>query len=387
MKQSLVAIRSSATAEDLPTASFAGQQETFLNVKGEANVVEKVKACWASLFEARAIFYREEKKFDHLKVGMAVPVQEMVPAEVSGVMFTINPINNDKKVLLIEAIYGLGEYIVQGKVTPDSYLVNKKPLEIISSNLAKQTVQLIKVKSQNKEKPVPRRLQTKKKLTPAQVKTLAKLGIKIHRHYFFPQDIEWVLAKNKLYIVQTRPVTTIETRAEAKLKKKLSGEGVKREIILSGVAASPGMVSGSVQKIESAREINQIKTGDILVTSMTTPDFVPAMKKAVAIITDKGGQTSHAAIVSRELGIPCLVGTEKATKILKNGQMVTVNGNKGEVYQGGLKTVPQDWKGGLKNKPSSSLNDYSLHHLKTATKIYVNLGEPSLAETIAQKKY
>jgi len=380
LKHATVAIRSSATAEDLPTASFAGQQVTFLNVQGEANVVEAVKNCWASLFEPRAIFYREEKKFDHLKVGMAVPVQEMAPSQVSGVMFTIDPITHDKNSLLIEAIYGIGELIVQGKVIPDQYLVDKKTLEIIKVAVAKQVVQLIKVGALNKQKAVPKRLQSKRKLTNKQIKELAKLGIKIHKHYFFPQDIEWVFDKGKFWIVQTRPVTTIKKLKTKDQKPKI----VKREAILKGIAASPGIASGPVQIVKTAKEINKVDKGEILVTSMTTPDFVPAMKKAVAIVTDKGGQTSHAAIVSRELGVPCVVGTEKATKILKNRQIITLNGSKGEVYRGGIIRDTQYEIRVKKEKDVSRLTSH-VSRLKTATKIYVNLGEPELAEEVSNR--
>jgi len=279
-----VAIRSSATAEDLPTASFAGQQVTFLNVKGEANVVEKVKECWASLFEPRAIFYREEKGFDHFKVGMAVPVQEMVPAEISGVMFTIDPVTHQKNRIVIEAIWGLGEFIVQGLVTPDMYLVDKNSLKIIKREIAKQAVQLIKVGSLNKKTRVPRRLQTKRKLNDKQIIELSRLGKKIHHHYFYPQDIEWTLCKNKFWIVQTRPVTTLRRPAP---QGKLEKEQEKRKPILKGQAASPGIATGPVQLIKSAKEINKAKKGDVLVTTMTSPDFVPAMKKVVAIIPIK----------------------------------------------------------------------------------------------------
>ncbi len=384
--QALVAIRSSATAEDLPTASFAGQQRTFLNIRGEANVVERVKDCWASLFEPRAIFYREEKKFDHFKVGIAVPIQEMIPSFISGIMFTADPVNLEKNRLVIEAIYGLGELIVQGSLTPDQYVLESNTLGIIKREVAKQTVQLIKVGSLTKETGVPRNLQVKRKLTDAQIVELAKIGKKIHRHYFYPQDIEWALYQNKLFILQTRPITTISSPSKA-LETKLVGP--KRVAILTGQPASPGMGTGPVQLIKSAKEINKIKVGDILVTEMTSPDFVPAMKKVAAIVTDKGGQTSHAAIVSRELGIPCVVGTEVATQKLKNGQIITVNGAKGEIYKGG---VIRDTRYAIRNTEdaidqNSSVSRLASHLLpvKTATKIYVNLAEPDLAAPISQR--
>jgi len=384
MRHALVAIRSSATAEDLPGASFAGQQATFLNIKGEANVVNHVKDCWASLFEPRAIFYREEKGFDHFKVGIAVPVQEMIPADISGVMFTIDPVNNQKNKIVIEAIYGLGEYIVQGIVTPDIYVVDKNDLDIASKNVEEQKIQLIKVGSTTKKESVPRKLRNRRKLTDKQIIELAKIGKKIHKHYFYPQDIEWVLYKNKFFIVQARPVTTIKEKDKDEKKQ----EKIKKPVLLKGTPASPGIASGPIKKILSAKEIGKVKSGDILVTSMTTPDFVPAMKRVAAIVTDKGGQTSHAAIVSRELGIPCVVGTETATQILKNEQIITVNGAQGEIYKGGLD---------IKQSPfaiptTPSISNSTIQNLKkgekieTATNVYVNLAEPSLAAAVAQRQ-
>ncbi len=376
ISHALVAIRSSATAEDLPTASFAGQQKTFLNIKGEANVLKKVQECWASLFEARAIFYREEKGFNHFKVGLAVPIQEMIPAEISGVMFTVNPVTNQKNQIIIEAVWGLGEYIVQGEVTPDTYLVEKNSLDVLSKRVEKQKVQLIKVGSLTKETSVPRRLRLKRKLTDKEIKELAALGKKIHKHYFFPQDIEWVLHKKKFYIVQSRPVTTIKEK-----EKEVKIKGSKRKVILEGQPGAPGLVSGPVQKISSPKEINKIEKGEVLVAPMTSPDFVPAMKRVVAIVTDKGGQTSHAAIVSRELGIPCVVGTKTATKDLKNGQIITVNGSQGKIYQGGVE-IPSS----IEENLSPQIKKIARVVVrKTATNLYVNLAEPQLATEIAER--
>jgi len=377
IKQALVAVRSSATAEDLPTASFAGQQTTFLNVQGEANLLKKIQACWASLFEARAIFYREEKGFDHFKVGLAVPVQEMIPAEISGVMFTLNPVTHQKNQIIIEAVWGLGEFIVQGEVTPDTYLVDKNSLESLSKKVEKQEVQLIKVGSLSKKTKVPRQRQLKRKLTDTQIVELAKLGKRIHRHYFYPQDIEWVFYRKKFYIVQSRPVTTLKKEDEEKKKE------IKKKAILKGQAASPGLASGPVRKIFSAKEISKIQEGDVLVAPMTSPDFVPAMRKVVAIITDKGGQTSHAAIVSRELGLPCVVGTETATKDLKNNQWVIVNGSLGEIYGGNLKIPSSALEKETLPQPISQIARVVIR--QTATKLYVNLAEPQLAAEIAQR--
>jgi pyruvate,water dikinase len=383
LKYAKVAIRSSATAEDLPTASFAGAQKTFLGVRGEANVVDKVKDCWASLFEPRAIFYSQEKGFGQLIVGIAVPIQEMVPAEVSGVMFTIDPVTNQKNRIVIEAIWGLGEYIVQGKVTPDRYVIYGPELKILSREIAKQTIQLIELEDSIKQTAVPKQKQLKRKLNDKQIIELARLANLIHKHYFFPQDIEWVFYKNKFHIVQTRAVTTISETRDSKIITP-SVKTIKRQPILTGEAASPGIASGAVKIIFSSKEIAQIQNGDVLVTTMTTPDFIPGMKKTVAIVTDKGGITSHAAIVSRELGVPCVVGTEKATRLLKNNQIITVNGTKGEIYSGGMVVK-------TKVRPSSPVGkrrkttELTGANLKTATKVYVNLGEPELAKGIAGK--
>ncbi len=376
-----VAVRSSATAEDLPTASFAGQQKSFLNVKGEANVVEKVKECWASLFEGRAIFYRQEKGFDHFKVGIAVPVQEMIPAEISGVMFTADPVSNEKNTIVIEAIYGLGEYIVQGVVTPDIYVLDKNSLEIRKREIAKQDIQLVFSQGTNRKTAVDKYLQTRRKLNDRQIIELAKLGKKIHQHYFYPQDIEWTLWKNKINIVQTRPITTLQSKTDDAQEKSAEKKLERRRAILEGKAASPGIASGPVRIIKNAKEIDRIKTGDVLVTEMTTPEFVPAMKKTVAIIADRGGQTSHAAIVSREMGIPCIVGTGKATSVFKNGQIITVNGSNGKIYHGGL--IETVYRPTAVFKTSTDLKTSSLELIKTATKIYVNLGEPELAKEVS----
>jgi pyruvate,water dikinase len=373
----LVAVRSSATAEDLPGASFAGQQATFLNVFGDHEVVKKVQECWASLFEPRAIFYREQKNFDHFKVAIAVPVQKMIQSEISGVMFTINPTTDNKKTIIIEAIWGLGEWIVQGLVTPDHYEVEKSSLEITRKEIVKQEMQLSMSGIRDKEVAVPKNKQEKQKLTNREIQELAKLGKRLQEHYFFPQDAEWALEKGKIYLVQTRPITTI-----AEVQKK-EDEEVKREkinlpLLLSGSPASPGQASGPVKIVHSSREISRVLSGDILVTEMTSPDFVPAMKKAAAIVTNKGGATSHAAIVSRELGIPCVVGTETATKVLKDNQVVTVNGATGEIFRGKSLSKP------VSLSIASSSRSLLPHTVSTATKVYVNLAEPERAAEVAK---
>ncbi len=370
-----VAVRSSATAEDLPDASFAGQQETFLNIVGSANVVEATQKCWASLFGARTIYYRTRQKFDHFKVGIAVPIQLMIQSEVSGIMFTVNPLTNNDEEISIEAAYGLGETVVSGTITPDQYILDKKGLKIKKKHIVTQTWQLTKAG----RVAISRDYQNVQKLSDKQATELAQIGLKLEKHYNHPQDIEWGLYKGKLYIVQTRPITTLDNDAknnkrEIETNKKM--DIPLKDIILDGSPASPGYVSGKVRIIHSASEINKVLAGEILVTEMTNPDFVPAMRKASAIVTDQGGATSHAAIVSRELGIPAVVGTEFATKMLKTGEVITVNGYQGKIYSGNY----------LEHLKSLDLEkDYSEYKdTKTATKVYINLGEPEKAKEISR---
>ncbi len=381
-KDPLVAVRSSATAEDLPSASFAGQQETYLNVQGEANVIHAIKKAWASLFDARAIFYRHEQHFDHFKIGIAVPVQKMVESDQSGIMFTIDPVTNDKSKIVIEAIFGLGEYIVQGMVTPDHYEVAKHEDKILVKTVARQHIKLVKSATSNKEVGVSENDGKKQKISDHEILELAKLGRKLEKHYYFPQDSEWAIEKGHIYLVQTRPITTIGKVSQSQKEEKQAKEETPTQqhlkVILEGQPASPGIITGQVKIIHSAKEIDKVLQGEILVTSQTNPDFVPAMKRARAIITDAGGRTSHAAIVSRELGIPAVVGTGKATTTLKNGEIVTVNGTTGQIYKGGI--LPA----GNSQTPSAAAPT-KMDTTKTATHVYVNLAEPELAESIAKR--
>lgn len=374
-KGALVAIRSSATAEDLPDASFAGQQETFLNVSGDSAVLHKVRDAWSSLFTPRAIFYRIQKKFDHFKVYIAIPIQRMIQPESSGVMFTVNPVTNDKNIIIIEGIYGLGELIVQGSVTPDTYEVDKKSFKIINKTISYQSKMMIRSSKNNKNNKLVKLSQkkgSKQKLTDKQVIAIAKLGHKVHQHYFFPQDIEWGIEKNKLYLVQTRPVTTLKEKATGVVE-------IKEKPIMTGSAASPGLATGKIRLLKSPKQIHQLKKGEILLTPMTTPDYVPAMRRSAGIITDQGGQTSHAAIVSRELGVPCIVGTKIASKTFKTGQKITLDGSTGKIYSGILvdNSQPSLKKSTLSRTPRRS-------SLKTATKLYVNLGEPGRAAEVSR---
>jgi pyruvate,water dikinase len=374
-----VAVRSSATAEDLPSASFAGQQSTFLNVAGEADVVAAVRACWASLFEARAIFYRVENGFEHMKVGIAVPVQRMVQSERSGVMFTVEPVSSDDTKIVIEAVCGLGEAIVSGQVTPDLYMVDKKSLQILERRVASQEQQLVRGGRGEGEDlgnnvwvEVPAALRGIQKLTDDEVVKLAEIARRLEQHYGVPQDIEWAKEDFHFYLVQTRPVTTIRKAEEWEAVEETA------PVLVEGSPASPGVEAGPVKIVMDASEIGKVETGDILVTEMTTPDFVPAMKRAAGIITDRGGRTAHAAIVSRELGIPCVVGTGNASKVLRNEQIVTVDGYWGRVYDGRAE-ASLAWASKEKERYAAAAG------LKTRTRVYVNLAEPELADVIAAR--
>ncbi len=367
----LVAVRSSATAEDLPEASFAGQQRTFLNIEGKREVIAAVLGCWASLFEPRAIFYRHQQGFDHFKVGIAVPVEKMVQSRASGVMFTIEPVTSDPEHIIIEAVYGLGEAIVSGEVTPDLYIVDKKEAKIVSKKLARQEQRLVRNPKATSEETniwqeIPEAEQGKQKVTDEEIVQIAKLGKKLEAWYKFPQDIEWAKEDDKIYIVQTRPVTTIKKPTEEE-------EEIKAPVLLTGDKASPGIASGPAKIMKDISQIDKVHDGDILVAEMTTPDFVPAMKRAVAIVTDRGGRTAHAAIVSRELGIPCVVGTERATTTLNNGQVVTVDGSHGKVYEGKV----------TRRIKTTAVSDMLREAVRTKTRVYVNLAQPELAEKVA----
>lgn len=374
MGRGLVAVRSSATAEDLPEASFAGQQRTFLNVQGEKEVITAVQECWASLFEARAIYYRHHQGFDDLTVGLAVPVQRMVASHTSGVMFTLEPVTNDTSKVIIEAVFGLGEAIVSGEVTPDLYVVDKEKQKIISKKIAKQEWHLIKNpdaddKEVNIKVALPEAVQSQQKISDDEIIQLAKLGKQLENHYQFPQDIEWAKENNEIYIVQTRPVTTVKEGA-TEVKPEITAP-----VLLSGAPASPGIASGPAKLIFDASQIDKVKVGNILVAEMTTPDFVPAMKRAVAIVTDRGGRTAHAAIVSRELGIPCVVGAERATTTITDGQVITVDGSHGKVYNGKV----------TRRIKTTAITQLLSDTIKTKTRVYVNLAQPELADRVASR--
>ncbi|MEA4956280.1 Phosphoenolpyruvate synthase [bioreactor metagenome] len=366
----LVAIRSSATAEDLPEASFAGQQDTFLNIYGSESVIDYVRKCWASLFEARAIFYREENNFEHSKVYIAVVVQEMVESEKAGVMFTVNP-STGEDVALIEGSWGLGEAVVSGSVTPDTYYVDKKSNEILNFNIADKKVMFEKLPNgETKQVDVPEELRNKRVLSEAELVELTEMGKRIQKHYGAPQDTEWAFYDNTLFMLQSRPITTLD---ESSSNEKEESDIENREVIVRGLGASPGMAAGTVKIIKKIDELDKIKNGDIMVTTMTTPDMVPAMKRSNGIITDEGGITCHAAIISRELGIPCVVGTGNATEILKENNKVTIDGKKGLVFEGEFQISEE-------NKQDESVVAQSAAPIITVTEVKANVSMPEAAK-------
>ena len=325
-----VIARSSATAEDLPNASFAGQQASFLNVKGVPYVLDAVKHCWASLYEPRAIFYRAKNGV--VSASISVIVQRMVEAEKAGVTFTVHP-SSGANVVIHEACWGLGETLVLGEVQPDRYVVSKDgEYTLLEEHIGRKDIMHVRDVGTGRtvETRVPRDKVEARVLTDDELRRLTAYAMKIEGHYGTPQDIEWCVRGSKIYIVQTRPITALPK--EVVEKAAVVPMGLKA--ILKGIAASPGIGSGQVKIIGSLEETKKVEKGDVMVTEMTSPDFVPAMSRCVAIITDRGGTTSHAAIVSREMGVPCVVGTQNATKILSDEMVVTVNGSAGVVYEG-----------------------------------------------------
>jgi len=394
-EMAIVAVRSSATAEDLPTASFAGQQASFLNVKGVPYLLDAIKRCWASLYEPRAIFYRAKQGFTGASI--AVIVQRMVDADKAGVTFTAHPTTGED-VVIHEACWGLGESLVLGKVSPDRYIISKKDGRIIEKKI--DTKETMHVRDVGTERTVEIRVPPDKRdaqvLTEREIERLTKYGMALENHYGIPQDIEWAIKGSKIHILQTRAVTTIK-KAEPEKEEKLKGN-----VILRGLAASPGVGSGVVKIIREKEDAEKVKKGDVLVTEMTSPDLVPTMSKCAAIVTDRGGSTSHAAIVSREMGIPCIVGTDDATAKLKDGDIVTVDGTNGVVYEGKIelkiKEKPkekikkkteeakmEELEGELEEtleeeeKPTTKLRKLirkALPKPKTKTKVYMNLGIP-----------
>jgi pyruvate,water dikinase len=384
LKDAFVAVRSSATAEDLPDASFAGQQETYLNVKGLDDLLEKVVKCWSSLFTPRAIFYRNEKGFAHEKVFISVGVQKMVNSRAAGVMFTINPVTGEPDEIVIEGNYGLGETVVSGAVNPDDFVVDKKTLEIEERRIAKKTIQYVRDPKTGKtvHADVPKEKQKEPCISDAEIIELAKLANLIEAHYKKAMDIEWAIDKDlsfpkNIFVVQARPETVWSAKGMESTQVEEGKPKAELKVVVKGIAAGKRGYGIGVAKIvlnpEEASE--KMRKGDILVTDMTNPDFVPFMKIASAIVTDKGGITSHAAIVSRELSIPCVVGTETATQVMKTGKEYTVDSRNGIIYEGILREAAE----ATVNQSAETVIAANSAPV-TATKIYMNLSVPEKIE-------
>jgi pyruvate,water dikinase len=375
-KNVAVAVRSSATAEDLPGASFAGQQDTFLNVT-QKDLISSIKKCWSSLFTPRAIVYRKEKGFSHSDVLISVAVQGLIFSRVSGVMFTLEPVTGSRDRIVINASWGLGEAIVSGQITPDEYVVEKGSFRILDKHIAKKSKQIVSdKKGSTKWATVPKTLQDQPALTDEAIISLARYGEQIEMHYGVSQDIEWAVdERDRIFILQARPETVYGT--EGKMKSDEGKDFEEKDILVRGIGVSPGKGSGKAKIILNIKDIKNFKQGDVLVTEMTTPDWVPVMKIASAVVTNSGGKTCHAAIVSRELGVPCVVGTEKATSVLKDGEVVTVDGQRGLIFKGTFKEKEE-------GKAAAVTLDISAQEI-TATKVYVNLSIPEIAQKIAQE--
>ena len=376
-----VAVRSSATAEDLPSASFAGQHETYLNVRGKEELLKAVKKSYASLFMDRAIMYREEKGFKHMNIGLSTGVQKMVRSDLasSGIMFTLDTETGFPDIVLINSIFGIGEMIVKGLITPDEFYVFKPTFKqgykaIIRKDLGRKTKKYVYNKGNGlKEVTVSEKDRLRFSLTDDEILTLAKWALIIEEHYskiqkkWTPQDIEWAKdgKTGELFIVQSRPETvhSIETNIYQEYKIKTT-----KKPILNGIAIGNKIGIGKVHIIKSASKLSEFKKGEVLVTKMTDPDWTSVFAMASAIITDEGSKTCHAAIISRELGVPCIVGTRNATKILKNGQEITVDctqGLNGKIFDG---------------KVTFKIKEYNFKKFpKIKTKIMINIGAPEIA--------
>ncbi|OYR40119.1 phosphoenolpyruvate synthase [Halorubrum sp. Eb13] len=403
-EEAFVAVRSSATAEDLPDSSFAGQQETFLNVR-EDDLLRRVKECWASLFTQRAIYYRQQRGFPHADVDIAVVVQRMVDAEKSGVMFTSHPSTGDPQIT-IEAAWGLGEAVVSGTVSPDNYVYDRERGAVDQVTVADKKVEMVKdaETGETVQLDVDEERRTARVLSDAEIGDLVALGERVEDHYGTPQDVEWAIRDGEIYMLQSRPITTIQedesdeggadaggTGGETPRKSTVGGAsgrpgaanggsaGADEDVLADGLGASPGVVSGAVRIVHKLDHLDQVQEGDVMVTEMTMPDMVPAMKRAAGIVTDEGGMTSHAAIISRELGVPAVVGTGNGTRLLEDGQEVTLDGDKGTVRAG----VDEEAEPGEEFEPVEAARPETPVKPMTATEVKVNVSIPEAAERAA----
>ncbi len=368
-EQPFVAARSSATVEDAAQASFAGMFRSHLNVRGVDDLMHKVQDCWASAFGARVLFYRAKQGMVEAEQLVAVVVMTMVDSEKSGVLFTINPASGDADHLVLESAWGLGETVVGGQVEPDHFVVRKTDLAIVERHIAHKAFELVRSAKtgRNEMRTVMPDRADAPSLTDDEIRTLAEFALRAEAHYKTPQDMEFAINNGQVFLVQTRPVTTVG-------KLTPSAGAVAAEVLVRGMGASPGVATGLARVLRSPDEATQLQHGEILVAAMTTPDWVPFMRRAAAIVTDGGGTTSHAAIVARELGLPCIVGTRKATSVLSDGMLLTVDGQEGAVYRGARP---------VRATPAPATAVPIVQTAQTVTRLYVNLGEPERAAEVA----
>jgi len=365
-----VAVRSSATAEDTASASFAGMNETLLNVRGTIFLLDAVRECWSSLFGARTIYYRARKGFAQAEMDIAVVVQRQIEATRAGVMFTIDPASGAKDRLVIEGAFGLGESVVSGSVSPDRYVVSKDGLTIEKREVRHKEIEVIAAANAGTlTRELPPSQAEQAVLSDEEARQIAEIGVRIETHYGAPQDTEWAIDDaGKIWMLQSRPVTSTGVETQAGV-----AAGAGKELV-KGLGAAPGMASGTVRVIGSRGDAAKLNDGEILVTQMTAPDWVPLMRKAAAIVTDSGGMTCHAAIVSRELGIPCVVGTVNATGALHDGDLVTVDAGGGIVTEGATTIArPVETAEERETAPPAQ---------PLRTKLLVNLSEPSQLERV-----
>ena len=364
-----VAVRSSATGEDGADASFAGMNATFTNISGEEQLIDAVQRCWASLFGPRVVTYRASRGFT-ADPAMAVVVQQMIASERSGVAFTADPTTDETDRVVVEGAFGQGEVVVSGSVEPDTYVVSKENGEILSRRIGYKQFKIVRGADGNDLNiDLDEAEALKQVLNDDEVRTIADIAIRSEKHAGCPQDTEWAIADGKTYIVQTRPITTL----------KRAGKPVPEthEVLIQGLPAVPGEASGVVRVLADVADGSRMQDGEVLVAKMTNPDWLPTMRRASALVTDSGGMTCHAAIVARELGVPCIVGARTATKDLKDGTVVTVDGTRGRVLAG---RVESPKAGGAQTAPVGAA---AVPSEVTGTKIYVNVAMPDKAEAAA----
>jgi pyruvate,water dikinase len=367
-----VAVRSSATAEDTASTSFAGMNSTFTNVSGESALVDAVVECWASLFGQRVLAYRAAQGIADEEPAIAVVVQRMVDSDRSGVMFSADPSTGDRSKVVIEAARGLGEVVVSGAVEPDTYVASKEDQRVLSARIGHQAF-MLRVGADGADERVDLSPDegAQRVLTDEEVGALTDLAVQVDNHYGEPQDMEWAFERRTLYLLQSRPITTLATPSA-------TPETQRAEPLVSGLGASPGIASGRVRHLASIDEAMRFEAGEVLVASMTSPDWLPVMRKAAALVTDGGGLTCHAAIASRELRVPCVVGTRTGTQVLRDGEMVTVDGTSGAIYEGDLtEAVPTSQVSVAAPAPTAG------DSAPLGTLLYVNLAIAEHAEEVA----